>query len=100
MAEAAVQVSVTVAGWAERARVARAFTAGVTGPGHPCGADAALFGSELSGSGLRHSRPGVPGETVTVRAGEGIVRVEVTGRAWGREPRGRTSVQDGFRGRG
>ncbi len=33
MAEAAVQVSVTVAGWAERARVARAFTAGVTGPG-------------------------------------------------------------------
>ena len=40
MAEAAVQVSVTVAGWAERARVARAFT-----------------------------------------AGEGIVRVEVTGRS-------------------
>jgi hypothetical protein len=35
MAETAVQVSVTVVGWAERARVARAFTAGVTGPGHP-----------------------------------------------------------------
>ena len=61
MAEAAVQVSVTVAGWAERARVARAFTAEVTGPGQPCGADAALLVSELSGSRLRHSRPGFPG---------------------------------------
>jgi hypothetical protein len=72
MAEAAVQVSVTVAGWAERARMARAFTAGVTGPGHPCGADAALLVSELSGSMLRHSRPGVPGETVTIRAGTAL----------------------------
>jgi hypothetical protein len=72
MAEAAVQVSVTVAGWAERARVPRAFTAGVTGPGHPCGADAALLVSELSGSRLRHSRPGVPGETVTIRAGTAL----------------------------
>ena len=80
MAEA-VQVSVTAAGWAERARAARAFTAGLTGPGHPCGDDAALPGSELSGSRLRHSRPGVPGDTVTVGAGEGIVRVEVTGRS-------------------
>ena len=70
MAEAAVQVGVTVAGRAERARVVRAFTAGVTGPGHPCGADAALPGSGLSGSGLWHSRPEVPGETVTVRAGD------------------------------
>ena len=81
MAEAAVQVGVTVAGRAERARVVRAFTAGVTGPGHPCGADAALPGSGLSGSGLWHSRPEVPGETVTVRAGDGIARMEVTGRA-------------------
>jgi hypothetical protein len=72
MAEAAVQVSVTVAGWAERARVARPVTAGVTGPGHPCGADAALLVSELSGSWLRHSRPGVPGETVTIRAGTAL----------------------------
>ena len=80
MAEA-VQVSVTAAGRAERARVARAFTAGLTGPGYPCGDDGALPGSELSGSRLRHSRPGVPGDTVTVGAGEGIVRVEVTGRS-------------------
>jgi hypothetical protein len=31
---------------AERARVARAFTAGVLGPGHPCGDDAALLVSD------------------------------------------------------
>jgi hypothetical protein len=72
MAEAAVQVSVTDAGRAERARVARACTAGVTGPGHPGGADTALPGSELSGSRLRHSRPGIPGETVTARAGTAL----------------------------
>lgn len=33
----AVRESVTMAGRAERARVARVFTAGVLGPGHPCG---------------------------------------------------------------
>ena len=39
----AVRESVTMAGRAERARVARVFTAGVLGPGHPCGDDAALL---------------------------------------------------------
>jgi hypothetical protein len=39
----AVRESVTMAGRAEPARVARVFTAGVLGPGHPCGDDAALL---------------------------------------------------------
>ena len=39
----AVRESVTMAGRAERAWVARVFTAGVLGPGHPCGDDAALL---------------------------------------------------------
>jgi hypothetical protein len=34
MARAAVRESMTVAGQAERARVARAFVAGMLGPGH------------------------------------------------------------------
>jgi len=38
--------------------------------------------SELFGNSVRHSRSGAAGETVTVavRAGEGLVRVEVTDR--------------------
>jgi len=74
----AVRESVTVAGRAERARMARAFTAGVLGPGHPCGDDAALLVGELFGNSVRHSGSGVPGQTVTVRAAGGVVRVEVT----------------------
>ena len=46
MAGREIRESVTVAGRAERARVARAFVAGVLGPGHPCGDDAALLVSE------------------------------------------------------
>jgi hypothetical protein len=42
MAGRAVRESVTLAGRAERARVARAFVGGVLGPGHPCG-DAAVL---------------------------------------------------------
>jgi anti-sigma regulatory factor (Ser/Thr protein kinase) len=80
MARAVVRESVTVAGRAERARVARAFTVGVLGPGHPCGDDAALLVSELFGNSVRHSGSGAKGETVTVavRAADGVVRVEVT----------------------
>jgi hypothetical protein len=78
MGMAAVRESVTLAGRAERAGVARAFTVGVLGPGHPCGDDAALLGS-CSGtvSGIAFGRYG---ETVTVaiRAAGGVVRVEVT----------------------
>ena len=73
----------TVAGRAERARVARAFVGGVLGPGHPCGDDAALLVSELFGNSVRHSRSGAAGGTVTVAvsAGDGLVRVEVTDRS-------------------
>jgi hypothetical protein len=58
----AVRESVTMAGRAERARVARVFTAGVLGPGHPCGDDAALLVScsaTASGTAARGGR-GVP----------------------------------------
>ena len=71
MAGAAVRESVTLAGRAERARVARAFVDGVLGPGHPCGDAAVLLVGELFGNSVRHSGSGAPGETVTVavRAG-------------------------------
>jgi hypothetical protein len=42
MAGLAVRETVTLAGRAERARVARAFVGGVLGPGRPCG-DAAVL---------------------------------------------------------
>jgi anti-sigma regulatory factor (Ser/Thr protein kinase) len=79
----AVRESVTVAGRAERARVARAFVGGVLGPGHPCGDDAALLVGEMFGNSVRHSGSGAAGETVTVavRSGDGVVRVEVTDRS-------------------
>jgi anti-sigma regulatory factor (Ser/Thr protein kinase) len=82
MADGVVRESVTLAGRAERARVARAFVGGVLGPGHPCGDVAVLLVSELFGNSVRHSGSGDPGETVTVvvRAGDGVVRVEVTDR--------------------
>ena len=79
----AVRESVTLAGLAglaERARVARAFTGGVLGPGHPCGDVAVLLVSELFGNSVRHSGSGLAGGTVTVAvtAGGGLARVEVT----------------------
>ena len=43
MAGLEIRESVTVAGRAERAWVARAFVGGVLGPGHPCGDDAACW---------------------------------------------------------
>jgi anti-sigma regulatory factor (Ser/Thr protein kinase) len=83
MAGLVVRESVTLAGRAERARIARAFAVGVLGPGHPCGDDAALLVSELFGNSVRHSRSGAAGEKVTVAvgAGDGLVRVEVTDRS-------------------
>src|ERR1700684_1561728 len=82
MAGRQIRESVTVAGRAERARVARAFAVGGLGPGHPCRNDAALLVTELFGNSVRHSRSGVAGGTVTVAvsAGDGLVRVEVTDR--------------------
>jgi len=56
MAGPQIRESVTVAGRAERAGVARAFAVGVLGPGHPCGDDAALLVSELFGNSVRHSK--------------------------------------------
>ena len=53
MAGPEIRESVTAAGRAERARVARAFAVGVLGPGHPCGDDAALLVSELFGNSVR-----------------------------------------------
>jgi anti-sigma regulatory factor (Ser/Thr protein kinase) len=83
MAEAAVRESVTLAGRAERARVARTFVGAVLGPGHPCRDIAVLLVSEIFGNSVQHSRSGDPGEAVTVavRAGDGVVRVEVADRS-------------------
>jgi hypothetical protein len=50
MMRAAVQQSVTLAGQAERARVACAFVGAVLSPGHPCGDDAELMVSGLFGN--------------------------------------------------
>ena len=74
-----------MAGRAERARVARAFTAGVLRPGHPCGDDATLLVAELSGNSVRHSGSGAAGDRgmVAVWAADGVVRVEVTDRGAG-----------------
>jgi anti-sigma regulatory factor (Ser/Thr protein kinase) len=102
MAGAVVRETVTLAGRAERARVARAFVGGVLGPGHPCGDDAALLVSELFGNSLRHSRSGAPGETVTValRAGGDVVRIEVTDRSGPGVPEIRLAEGDAEDGRG
>src|ERR1017187_10718811 len=66
MAGRAVRETVTLAGRAERARLARAFVEGVLGPGHPCGDVATLLVGELFSNSLRHSGSGVPGQTGTV----------------------------------
>ena len=102
MSGLAVKESVTLAGRAERARVARAFVAGVLGPGHPCGDVAILLVSEIFSNSVRHSGSGAPGETVTVavRAGNGIVRVEVTDRAGPGAPELRPVGCDAEGGRG
>jgi anti-sigma regulatory factor (Ser/Thr protein kinase) len=93
---------VTVAGRAERARVARTLTAGVLGPGHPCGDDAALLVSELFGNSVRHSGSGAKGETVmvAVRAADGVVRVEVTDRGGRGMPQLRPCGSEAESGRG
>jgi hypothetical protein len=63
MAGREIRESVTVAGRAERARVARAFVVGVVlGPGYPCGDDAVLLvscpaiASGIGGRALRAGR--------------------------------------------
>ncbi len=98
-----IRESVTVAGRAERVRVARAFIGGVLGPGHPCGADAALLVSELFGNSVGHRQSGAAGGTVTVavRAGDGgLVRVEVTDRSGPEVPELYSAGRDAEGGRG
>ena len=90
----------TVAGRAERARVARAFVGGVLGPGHPCGDDAALLVSELSGNSVRPSRSRAAGRTVAVMVGAGLVRVEVTDRSGPEVPEPHRAGRDAEGGRG
>jgi anti-sigma regulatory factor (Ser/Thr protein kinase) len=102
MAGPVVRETVTLAGRAERARVARAFVGGVLGPGHPCEDAAALLVSELFGNSVRHSASGAPGETVTVAviAADGMVRVEVTDRSGPGVPELAPAGQDAEGGRG
>ena len=102
MAGREIRESVTVAGRAERARVARAFVGGLLGPGRPCGDDAALLVSELFGNSVRHSRSGAAGGTVTVAvsAGNGLVRVEVTDRSGPEVPELSVAGRDAEGGRG
>jgi hypothetical protein len=91
---------VTLAGRAERARLARAFVGEVLGPGHPSGDVAVLQGA--FGNSIRHSGSGAPGETITVavRAGDDVVRVEVTDRRGPRVPELDIAGQDAEGGRG
>jgi anti-sigma regulatory factor (Ser/Thr protein kinase) len=102
MAGAAVRESVTLAGRAERARVARTFVGAVLGPGHPCGDVAVLLVSELFGNSVLYSRSGLPGQTVTVTvtAGDGVVRVEVTDRSGSGVPQPCPADCDAEGGRG
>ena len=102
MTEATVRETVTLAGRPERARAARAWVSEVLGPGHPCGDVAVLLVSEIFSNSVRHSGSGAAGETVTVavRAGDGIVRVEVTDRAGPGTPELRPASRDAEGGRG
>ena len=102
MAGLVVRESVTLAGRADRARVARAFVGGLLGPGHPCGETAVLLVSELFGNSVRHSGSGDPGETVTVAviSGDGTVRVDITDRAGPGTPELRPAGRDAEGGRG
>jgi hypothetical protein len=95
----AVRESVTMAGRAERARVARVFTAGVPGPGHPCGGRRRAAG-ELFSNSIRHSGSGAEGETIAVRAAGGVVRVDVTDRGGRGVPQLRASGDEAEGGRG
>jgi anti-sigma regulatory factor (Ser/Thr protein kinase) len=102
MAGRVVRESVTLAGRAERARVARGFVGGVLGPGHPCGDMAALLVSELFCNSVRHSGSGAAGEAVTVAvaAWDGVVLVEVADRSGAGVPDLRRADDEAEGGRG
>lgn len=102
MAGVAVRESVTIAGRAERGRVARAFVGAVLGLGHPSRDDAALLVSELFGNSIRHGGSGAPGETVTVAvtAQDDVIRVDVADRSGPRAPELRPADGEAEDGRG
>jgi anti-sigma regulatory factor (Ser/Thr protein kinase) len=102
MAGRAVRETVTLAGRADRARLARAFVEGLLGSGHPCGDVAALLVGELFSNSLRHSGSGAPGETVTVAVmmADDVIRVEVTDRSGPGVPEPRPAGRDAEGGRG
>jgi anti-sigma regulatory factor (Ser/Thr protein kinase) len=100
MTQPAVRESVTLAGRADRARVARSFVGAVLGPGHPCGEVAVLLVSELFSNSLRHSGSGAAGGTVAVTICGGLVRVEVNDRSGPGVPDLRPADHDAEGGRG
>ena len=102
MAGRVVRETVTLAGRAERARLARAFVEGLLGPGHPCGDVAALLVGELIANSIRHSGSGAPGETVTVavKTADDVIRVEVTDLSGPGVPQPRPSGSETEDGRG
>ncbi len=98
----AVRETMTLAGRAERVRVARAFVDGALGPGHPCGDVATLLVDELFVNSIRHSGSGAPGETVTVavKTANDVIRVEVTDLSGPGVPQLRPSGGEAEDGRG
>jgi hypothetical protein len=80
VAEAAIRESATVAG-GQIGRRLPARSWGVLRPRAPVRGCGCLAG-DLFGNSVRHSGSGAPGETVTVavRAGDGMVRVEISDR--------------------
>jgi serine/threonine-protein kinase RsbW len=98
MAGLAVRETVTLAGRAERARVARAFVGGVLGPGHPCGDVAILLVSELFSNSVRYSQSPAAGDTVTAQ--DGVVRVEISDRSGPGVPELSPASQDAEGSRG
>jgi len=91
-----------LAGWPERARPARTFVSEVLGPGTRPGDVAVLLFSEIFGNSVQHSGSGATGKTVTVkvRAGDGVVPVEVADRARPGTPEPRPADRDAEDGRG
>jgi anti-sigma regulatory factor (Ser/Thr protein kinase) len=79
---AAVPESVTIPAVPEQVREVRAFVARVLGEFHVHADLALLLSSELVTNSVRHSGSAIPGGvvTVTVTAGDEVVRVEVTDR--------------------
>jgi anti-sigma regulatory factor (Ser/Thr protein kinase) len=83
MSEAVVPQSLTILAAPEQVRLARAFVTGALGGSHPCAFEAALLASELVTNSVEHSGSAGAGGTVTVTvaAGDEVVRVEVTDRS-------------------